>query len=114
MKTKAKIKCSVHVDTYNNVSRTFRIDYEGNYPEHIIISSGSNSMSIAVKGNNNGFVFLDHEVIHAMIKELQEIEEFSKDARRDFAAFWDAKNAIHNFTGGIQGKYKDLMKKQGE
>lgn len=86
------ITCKTNTDQYMNISRNFRIDKGDKYPEHVVLTSGSNGVSIATKSSNNGFVNLDTNEVAALIKELMGAIGFSKSALSVMRAYWDAKN----------------------
>jgi hypothetical protein len=103
-KFKFEVTFSTNVDHYCNVGRQFRFDNaEG---EHLVLSSGSSGVALAVKGHNNGFIHLDAALVKALVKELKKVVQFSEDARSDAANYWEAKNSSYLEANNIKKKHE--------
>lgn len=94
MDEKLRLSISNNVDQYANVTRQFRYDAgERGFSaeKHLIITSGSDGMSIATK-SSDGWIRLDEKMVKEMIKELSQIVKLTKDAQKDASSFWAATN----------------------
>lgn len=96
----------INVDPYNNISRIFKLITDDVFDKQtVLITSGSNGISIFTKSSNNNHVSLTPQDVEMLIIELQKVIPFSKEAREDAAAYWTAKNAQYAAANEIREKW---------
>ena len=83
------VKVKASTDHYGNHCREWRAERN---EDRILIHSGTDGISIAVKGANNGFTRLDSRLVEALRIELGGVVPYSRRVAKLWRNFWRRKN----------------------